>query len=105
MSRSSHSTRGGHCRAKLVFTDTDSLCYHIKTEDVYAYIKMNPDWYDFSNFPKDHPNFSMTNAKVLGKMKENAGFLPKEFIGLGSKMYSWLLKGSKDFICQKIYEA
>ena len=90
-------TRNGHCRAKLLFTDTDSLCYHIETEDVYADIRLRPDLYDFSNFPKDHPNYSKTNEKVLGKMKDETGGVPsKEFVGLRSKMYSLLLSDGTD---------
>merc|ERR1711954_468602 len=54
-------------------------------------------WFDFSNFPKDHPNYDMTNKMVPGKFKDecpNNTIL--EFVGLRSKMYSILpLEGEK----------
>ena len=42
---------------KLLFTDTGYFCYSIPdVKDVYAAIK-DSDWFDFLDFPKDHPNF------------------------------------------------
>ena len=37
-------------RAKLLFTDTDSLCYHVRTDDFYKDMKTDADKYDMSNF-------------------------------------------------------
>ena len=34
---------------KLLFTETDSLKYEIKTEDVYEDFSSNKDMFDFSN--------------------------------------------------------
>jgi len=46
-------------------------------------------WFDTSNFDKDHPLFSETNKRVLGKFKSETGdIMPTEFCGLRSKMYS-----------------
>ena len=56
-------------KAKLLFTDTDSLCYHIETEDVYKDMLDDKDLYDFADFPKHHFLHDKTNAKVLGKFK------------------------------------
>ncbi len=72
---------------KLLFTDTDSLCYEIKTEDFYQDMYDNKEWFDLSDIPGQfHDN---ANKKVLGKFKdETAGIPIKEFIGLRSKMYS-----------------
>ncbi len=56
-------------RAKLLFTDTDSLCYQIETEDVYADMVARSEHFDFSNYPRDHPSYSVANKKVIGKMK------------------------------------
>ena len=39
--------------AELLFTDTDSLTYEIKSEDVYEKIFKHKHMFDFSNFPKD----------------------------------------------------
>ena len=53
--------------AELLFTDTGSLTYEIKSEDVYE------DLFDFSNYPKDSKFFDETNEKVIGKMKDEFG--------------------------------
>ena len=36
--------------SKRLFTDTDSLMYEIKTEDVYKYFSSNKEMLDFSNY-------------------------------------------------------
>ena len=42
---------------KLLFTDTDSLCYEIETEDFFEDISGDVEKsFDTSNFPKDHPS-------------------------------------------------
>lgn len=41
-------------KAKLLFTDTDSLCYHVTTEDIYKDWSCNSDQFDVSDYPKDH---------------------------------------------------
>ena len=42
---------------KLLFTDTDSLCYEIQTEDFFKDISEDVEKsFDTSNFPKDHPS-------------------------------------------------
>ena len=78
--------------AQLLFTDTDSLCYEIITDDVYAGMLYDCEQFDTSDYPLDHPNYSATNKKVLGKFKdETAGKPIIEFVGLKPKMYSILL--------------
>jgi len=42
-------------RARLLFTDTDSLCYDIQTDDVYADMSLNLSKYDTSDYPVGHP--------------------------------------------------
>ena len=37
-------------KSKLLFTDTDSLMYEIKTEDVYEDFSSNKEVFDFSNY-------------------------------------------------------
>ena len=39
--------------AKLLFTDTDSLVYEIKTEDVYENFYEDKDLFDFGDYPQD----------------------------------------------------
>ena len=37
--------------AKLLFTDTDSLVYEIKAEDIYEDFYLDNDLFDFSDYP------------------------------------------------------
>jgi len=84
-------------RAKLLFTDTDSLTYHIRTDDLYKDMFEHLDVYDTSDYPADHFLHNKTNAKVIGKFKdESNGIPPLEFVGLRSKMYSLLLPNNKE---------
>ena len=74
--------------AELLFTDTDSLTYEIKSENVYKEFFKWKDLFDFSNYWKDSKFFDEANKKVFGKMKgEFRGFIVIEFVGLKSKMY------------------
>ena len=43
----------GKYDAKLLFTDTDSLLYEIKTEDVYEDFSKEKSLFDFSDYPQD----------------------------------------------------
>ena len=80
-------------KAKLLFSDTDSLMYEIQTEDFYKYISGDvKNKFDTSDYPENHPSGIPTgiNKKVLGKMKdEAAGKIIKEFVGLRAKLYSY----------------
>ena len=72
-----------HFDAELLFTDTDSLTYEIKSEDVYEEFFKHKHLFDFSNYPKDSKFFDPTNKKVIGKMKdEKEGKINDEFLGL-----------------------
>ena len=74
---------------ELLFTDTDSLAYEIKSEDVYEEFFKQNYLFDFSNFLKDSKFFNEANKKVIGKMKDEfVGVILEEFVGLKSKMYS-----------------
>jgi len=78
---------GDSCR--LLFTDTDSLCCHIETKDLYANMGEILHLFDTSNFEPNHPLYSHRNHRVLGKFKSETGSVaPKEFVGLRAKMYS-----------------
>ena len=51
--------------------------------------KKNIDFYDTSNYKKDHFLFNKKNKKVLGKFKDECGGVQiKEYVGLRPKMYS-----------------
>ena len=72
-----------------MFTDTDSLTYEIKSENVYEEFFKWKNLFDFSNYSKNSEFFDSTNKKIVGKMKnEFGGVIIDEFIGLKSKMYS-----------------
>ena len=78
-------------KAKLLFTDTDSLTYEIETNDVYQDFWNNKDKFDNSDYSQDSQYFDKTNKKVIGKLKDEAAGIPiTEFIGLRSKMYSYM---------------
>ena len=78
-----------HFDDELLFTDTDSLTYEIKSEDVYEEFFKHKHLFDFSNYPKDSKFFDETNKKFIGKMKEESEVkIIDEFIELKSKMYS-----------------
>ena len=75
--------------AELLFTDTDSLTYETKSENVYEEFFKWKDLFDFSNYSKDSKFFDDTNKKVIGKMKDKfGGVIATEFVGFKSKMYS-----------------
>ena len=68
-----------HFDAKLLFTDTESLTYEIKSKDVYE---------EFFKH-KDLKAFDESNKTVIGKMKDQStGKIIGEFVGLKSEMYS-----------------
>ena len=88
--------------AELLFTDTDSLTYEVKSKDVYKEFYKWKDLFDFSNYSKDSKNFNETNKKVIGKMKDEfGGVIIIEFSGLKSKMYSIKKLMVKKIIQQK----
>lgn len=75
-------------RARMLYTDTDSLVLQLTTDDLYADMAQQLHSYDTSNFPQDHPLHSQINKKVVGKFKDElGGRLMTEFVALRSKMY------------------
>ena len=83
-------------KAKLLFTDTDSLTYEIEAKDVYKDFYEDKDKFDNSDYPKYSPYFYKENKKVIGKFKdESAGIPITEFVGLRSKMYSYIKDNNK----------
>ena len=75
--------------AKLLLTDTDSLAYEIKSENVYEELFKWKDLFDLTNYSKDSKFYDDSNKNVIGKINdEMGGIIIDEFIGLKSKMYS-----------------
>ena len=74
---------------ELLFTDTNSLTYEIKSENVYEECFKWKGLFDFSDYSNDSKCFDKTNKKVTGNMKDDfGGVIVDEFVGLKSKMYS-----------------
>jgi len=78
--------------ARLLYSDTDSLIYHIKTKDIYEELYDDNAKFDVSASPKTHPNFTRNiigytednkpiihNVKVPAQFKEDFDlFIPTE---------------------------
>ena len=97
-------------KAKLLFTDTDSLLYEIETEDFYKDISGDvKDKFDTSNYPENHPSGipAGLNNKALGMFKDEAGGkIIKEFVGLRAKLYSYKMdEGKENKRCKGIKKA
>ena len=76
----------------LLFTDTESLMYEIKTEDIFEDFSNNKEMFDFSNYSVKSKFYDGSNKWVIGKMKdETAGIAIKEFVGLKPNRYSYLV--------------
>ena len=94
-------------KAKLLFTDTDSLMYEIKTEDFYKDISGDvKDRFDTSDYPPNHPSGIPTgcNKKVLGVFKDEvAGRYIEEFVGLRAKLYLYkMFEGKESKKCKGV---
>ena len=87
-------------KAELLFTDTDSLMYHIQTDDVYHDIKKDiKKKFDTSDYLENHPSGIKTsvNKKVIGKFKdEAAGRQITHFMGLRPKLYTFKVEEKKE---------
>ena len=80
--------------SKLLFTDTDSLMYEIKTEDedVYEDFSSDKEMFCFSNYSTKSKYYDDSNKLVIGQMKDESGSVAiEEIVGLNSKVYSYLV--------------
>ena len=67
------------------------MTYEIETEDVYKDFWSDKDKFDDSEYPENSPYFEKSNKKVIGKFTDEVSRIPvNAFIGLRSKMYSYL---------------
>ena len=83
-------------RARLLFTNMDSLTYEIEAEDVYKDFWNDKDMFDNSDYPESSLYYCNVNKKIIRKFKEEACGIPiTEFIGLKSKMYSYVKDNEK----------
>ena len=87
-------------KAELLFTDTDSLIYLIKTKDFYLDICPDVrDKFDTSDYPPNHPSGILTgfNKKVIGVFKDEvAGRQITNFVGLRPKLYSFKIEEDRE---------
>lgn len=76
---------------RLLYMDTNSYIYGIRTPDFYGDLKGMIEHFDTSEYPEEfrkRHDLPSVNRKVLGKMKdENAGSILSEFVVLKSKVY------------------
>jgi len=89
----------------LNYIDTDGLIYEIRGCDPYEIIKRDcNEYFDTSNYPLNNVyHIPLVNNKRLGFMKdENSGKIMIEYVGLKSKMYSFLIDGEEDKCVKKI---
>ncbi len=56
-------------KCKLLMTDTDSLMFHVETNNIFTDMHESAHMYDLSNFPKDNFFRSDENMKVPGVFK------------------------------------
>ena len=83
-------------RAKLLFTDRDSLSYEIQAEDIYQDFWHDKDKFNNINYPQSSRYYDKTNKKIIGESKnEGVGIPIVEFVGLQSKMYSYITDNNK----------
>ena len=63
-------------KARLLFTDTDSLTYEIETNDTYQDFWNDKDKFDNSDYPENSPYYDTSNKKVIGNSKDKAAGTP-----------------------------
>ena len=94
-------------KAKLLFTDTDSLMYEIKTEDFYKDISADVEHkFDASDYPPNHPSGipSGFNKKVIGMFNDEAeGKVIDDFVALSAKVCSYkMFEGEESKKCKGV---
>jgi hypothetical protein len=89
-------------KIKMIYTDTDSYVIYVETEDLYDDLNNLKEYMDFSDYPKNHKNYNITNKKKLGCFKDEVnGNIIVEFIGLKPKMYAFRVDENNKLIEKK----
>ena len=82
---------------RLLLTNTNSLMYKIKTEDIYEDFSNDKEMFDFSNYSTKSKCFDDSNKLVVGKMKdETGGVVTEEFVRLKPEIYSLLVDDNSE---------
>ena len=72
------------------------MTYEIETDDVYEDFWADKDIFDNSDYSESSKYYDNKNKKVIGKFKDEACGIPiTEFVGLRSKMYSYIKDNEK----------
>ena len=75
--------------SRLLFTDTDSLIYEIKTEYVYKDFSNDKEMFDLSNFSAKSKCYDNSSKLGVGKMKnKTAGVTIEECVELKPKIFA-----------------
>lgn len=90
-------------KAKLLMTDTDSLCYSVETKDIYQDRLAIMDELDNSKYPTDMDGLTFpvkhilhNNNAIVGKFKdEKNGEVIHKFVGVRAKCYSYVMADKK----------
>ena len=94
----------------MMKTDTDSLLYHIQTDDLYQDLKDDENiqkQMEFSNYPKDNFLYNCDRKKVPGLFQDECVdgkmAIISEYVGLRAKSYSNNLyyPTNDEFHCKK----
>ncbi|XP_076299359.1 uncharacterized protein LOC143218198 [Lasioglossum baleicum] len=83
---------------KVMYTDTNSLIFHIMREDIYEIMRRDISRFHTNDYPIENKyNIPLVNKKVPGLMKDkNNGMIMTNFVGLGAKMYTLRIDGKSD---------
>ena len=74
------------------YSQTNSLMYEIKTEDVSKDFNSDKEMFDFSNYSTKSKYYDDSSKSVIGKMEdETSGVVIEEFVGLKAKIYSYCM--------------
>ena len=90
-------TMRAHIDFRLLYRDTNSLLYKIRSIVFYEELERKPasvvSEFNFSNYPNDHCSYSTENKRVVLKFKDEiAGDFITEFVRFKTKIYSVLSK-------------
>ena len=90
-------------KLRLLFTDTESLIYECKTEEVCEDFSKGKKICDFSNYSTKSKSHNYSNKLAVGKIKDGtAGVQIKKFVGLKQKNVFILDRYSREYKNQKM---